>query len=458
MAINLFISYAHEDVQHKDEFIKHLSGLQRSGLLQSWDDRQITVGQEWDKAIKRALEQAKIVVFLVSADFMASDYIHDVEIKNAIERYKLGAQKIVPVLIRPCDFTSLEALSHFQFLPTEARAVTSWDNIDEAWLNIIQGIKKLITDSADTTPAESEQTTEQPKNKSPQNQATHADKQPLGKTKFNTHHQYTANRIQQDGDFIKYIYQQKATNEKLHFFFLHGGDLQEHKGLYKRFVHKLAGRGADFKEGYKAADIIVKDFDAIRFPGYTEAETLKIGIASALMDSLNIPERDMTKVLNKNLAFALTASPDLKDLSNQDKVCFLLSISETNWQPNLTPAITRWFITHFCQKNLPAEMPHFYFFFSVEYDEDNEEIKEQLDTVLDQAQFTVALPELDMVTKKDVRAWFDKYEKFWPRKRMAKKTMKKYFDKEDEEMYMEDVQFLLLKIINEINNAEKYDA
>ena len=98
-------------------------------------------------------------------------------------------------------------------------------------------------------------------------------------TKFNTHHQFTANRIKQDGDFIKYIYQKAETSEKLHFFYLHGGDLQEHKGLYKRFANKLAGRDTDFKTDYKASDIIVKDFDAIRFPNYTEEETLKIGIA-----------------------------------------------------------------------------------------------------------------------------------------------------------------------------------
>ena len=279
---------------------------------------------------------------------------------------------------------------------------------------------------------------------------------PAKATKFATHHQYTCNRQLQDGDFIKYIYQKAETNEKLHFVFLHGGDLQEHKGLYKRFVNKLAGRDTDHKDNHKASDIIVKDFDTIRFPDYTEEETLKIGIASALMESLNIPERDMTKVLNKDLAFALKASPDLEALTIHDKICFLLSISETNWDSKLTPAITRWFITDFCQKNLPAEVPHFYFFFSVEYDEDNEKIKEQLNTALDKAQFTVALPELNMVTKKDVQAWFDNYEDFWMKRSDLKKTMKKHFAKEDEEMYMEDVQFLLLKIINEINNTEKY--
>ena len=275
-------------------------------------------------------------------------------------------------------------------------------------------------------------------------------------TKFNTHHQFTANRTKQDGDFIKYIYQKAETSEKLHFFYLHGGDLQEHKGLYKRFVNKLAGRDTDFKTDYKASDIIVKDFDAIRFPNYTEEETLKIGIASSLMDSLNIPERDMAKVLDKNLAYALAESPDLENLTTHDKVCFFLSISESNWNAQLTPDITRWFITHFCQKGFPENAPHFYFFFAVEYDEDNETIKEELSTALDKADFTVALPELEMVSKKDIQAWLDHYDDFWPRRSDRKKTFKKHFEEEGEEMYMDDVQFLLLKIINEINNAEKY--
>ena len=275
---------------------------------------------------------------------------------------------------------------------------------------------------------------------------------------LNTHHQFTANRVEQDQQFVQYILQDAPINKNLHFFYLHGGDLQEHKGLYKRFVNKLAGRDKDFKTEYKASDIIVKDFDAIRFPNYTEEKPLKIGIASAVLDDLNIPEDKMAKVLDKNLAFALKESPDLDGLTARDKVCFFFSISETNWNVQLTPIITRWFISHFCQKDLPPDAPHFFFFFAVEYDEDNEQIKKELATALNEAQFTLSLPELEMVVKKDIEEWFANYEQFWPKRSDRKKTYKKYFDKEDDEMYMEDVQFLLLKIINEINNNEKHDS
>lgn len=449
MAIKLFISYAHEDKQHKDELIKHLSALQRNGLVESWDDQQITVGQEWDKEIKKALAQAEIVIFLVSADFGYSDYIHDVEIKSALKRYEAGEQIIIPILVRAYDFDSLE-LNRFQALPSNLEPVTSWDNQDEAWLNVTEGIKQKIYElKGMTSPVES-----LPIDNPPQPTIA-ADKKPPTKTSLlNTHHKYTANRTTQDQRFVSYIYQDAPANQKLHFFFMQGGDLQEHKGLYKRFVNKLAGRDADFKTDYKPSDIVVKDFDAIRFPNYMEEEALKIGITSSVLDSLNIPEEEMSKVLNKNLAFALGRSPDLQGLRPKDKVCFFISISETNWKAQLTPNTTRWLIQHFCQRDLPPTAPNFYFFFAVDYDEDNKTIKQELATAMDTAQFTLAFPELEMVTKSDVQEWFAHYDDLWPKRSDRKKTFKKYFADEDEEMYMEDVQFLLLKIINEINKNE----
>lgn len=140
----IFISYAHEDESFKDALVKHLSGISRNGLVQIWTDTTIQPGQEWDQEIRSALHAADIILFLVSADFMASNYIHNIEIAQAIERHNSGRVVIVPVIIRPCDFRSLP-LKKFQALPKNSIAVTKWSDQDEAYLNIVQGIKMLIT-------------------------------------------------------------------------------------------------------------------------------------------------------------------------------------------------------------------------------------------------------------------------------------------------------------------------
>lgn len=145
--IKVFISYAHADENYKDDLKKHLSGLKRNGIINEWNDRYIIPGKKWDAEIKRNLEESQIVLFLISSDFMSSDYINDVEIARTIERYGKSEVVIVPIIIRACDFSSL-SLSDFQALPIDAKAISSWNNEDEAWVDVIKGIKNVIANIA----------------------------------------------------------------------------------------------------------------------------------------------------------------------------------------------------------------------------------------------------------------------------------------------------------------------
>lgn len=86
---------------------------------------------------------SQIILFLVSSSFMASNYIHDVEISEAIKRHEKGEVKIVPIIIRPCDYQSLP-LSKYQGLPKDFNPISKWDDRDDAWLDVVNGIKKLL--------------------------------------------------------------------------------------------------------------------------------------------------------------------------------------------------------------------------------------------------------------------------------------------------------------------------
>jgi hypothetical protein len=145
--VRLFISYARENESFKDELIKHLSGMRQSGAITHWDDRQILPGQAWDQEIKEKLENSLVVLFLVSADFMDSDYINDVEIARTIKRREEGKVTIVPVVIHPCDFSSLK-ISKDQALPLALgkgiKPVSKWRSRAEAWLNVVEGLKRII--------------------------------------------------------------------------------------------------------------------------------------------------------------------------------------------------------------------------------------------------------------------------------------------------------------------------
>jgi hypothetical protein len=139
-AVEVFFSYSHEDEALRDQLANHLSSLQRQGVIQKWHDRQIPAGKEWAGQIDAHLEAAQIILLLISADFIASDYCYDVEMTRALERHQAGEARVIPIILRPTEFQGME-FSRLQALPRDAKPVTSWENRDEAFLNIAQGIR-----------------------------------------------------------------------------------------------------------------------------------------------------------------------------------------------------------------------------------------------------------------------------------------------------------------------------
>ncbi len=138
----LFFSYSHQDEGLRDELAKHLSQLERSGVLKSWHDRQIPPGSEWAGQIDEHLEQSQIVLLLISADFLASRYCYDIELTRAMERHAQGSAVVIPVILRPVDWQGA-SFSHLQALPKNAQAVTTWANQDEAFTDIARGIRRV---------------------------------------------------------------------------------------------------------------------------------------------------------------------------------------------------------------------------------------------------------------------------------------------------------------------------
>jgi hypothetical protein len=139
--VKVFYSYAHKDESLRDELAKHLSPLQRRGLLYAWRDRRIPHGSEWDPEIKQHLEAAQIILLLISPDFLASDYCH-LETTLALERHATGQARVIPVYLRPAAWEDA-AFAKLQGLPRDARPVTEWDNPDQAFKDIAQAIRTV---------------------------------------------------------------------------------------------------------------------------------------------------------------------------------------------------------------------------------------------------------------------------------------------------------------------------
>ena len=102
-SIEVFYSYAHEDEELVKELRKHLSILKRQGVIRDWYDREITAGTDWKGQLDQHLNSSGIILLLVSADFLASDYCYDVEMTRALERHDQREARVIPVLLRKVD-------------------------------------------------------------------------------------------------------------------------------------------------------------------------------------------------------------------------------------------------------------------------------------------------------------------------------------------------------------------
>jgi len=141
--IQVFFSYAHEDENLKIELEKHLSFLEQQGYIAGWNDRDIQAGQEWQEEIDSHLNAAQIILLLISSDFMASKYCSSIEMTKAMERHQAGEARVIPIILRPTDWQGAP-FSKLQALPTNAKPITRWTDRDEAFLDVEQGIRKVV--------------------------------------------------------------------------------------------------------------------------------------------------------------------------------------------------------------------------------------------------------------------------------------------------------------------------
>ena len=146
--IKLFISYAHKDEALQERLSKHLAILKRQGVINEWHDRQITAGAEWEREIDEHLNSAQIILLLVSADFLASDYCYGIEMRRALERHARGEAIVIPVILQPSDWEGAP-FGKLHALPKNAKPITSWPNRDEAFADVARGIRKVVEQLSD---------------------------------------------------------------------------------------------------------------------------------------------------------------------------------------------------------------------------------------------------------------------------------------------------------------------
>ena len=120
--VKIFISYAPADKELREKLEEHLSSLKDSGETIIWQDQEILAGANWEDYINTSLKEADVILLLVSASFIASKYHWNKEVRAALQRYKAGTVRVIPIILRPVDWRTTP-LGQLQALPTSAKAI-----------------------------------------------------------------------------------------------------------------------------------------------------------------------------------------------------------------------------------------------------------------------------------------------------------------------------------------------
>ena len=144
--IRLFYSYSHKDDAYQVKLETALVQLKQEGVLRSWSDKKILPGQPISAAIRKAIQESNIAVFLMSQDFIASEPCR--------EEWELAGETSsvlrVPIVLSHCAWKDMEGMSELKALPTDGKEISSYTDPDEAWQEVYEGLKALIQELRNT--------------------------------------------------------------------------------------------------------------------------------------------------------------------------------------------------------------------------------------------------------------------------------------------------------------------
>ena len=140
-----FISYSHKDENYLDLLHRHLAQLKRENLVEAWTDQNILAGDNLNNKILSTLENAQMFIALLSPDYINSSYCYENEFKTAQTMQGDSRLIIVPVVLEPCDWKNTP-FAQYKALPKDAKPVSEWSNENNAMLDVIQNIRKLVSE------------------------------------------------------------------------------------------------------------------------------------------------------------------------------------------------------------------------------------------------------------------------------------------------------------------------
>jgi hypothetical protein len=140
----VFVSYSHLDKDFLVDVQRHFKPF--LSQINFWDDSKIQPGQKWKNEIKKAINETKVAILLVSTDFLGSEFISSHELPPLLSAAEQAGAVILIVILKPCLFEEFPDLNQFQAMNPPNRPVTKMDidEREELFVNLVRQTKKIL--------------------------------------------------------------------------------------------------------------------------------------------------------------------------------------------------------------------------------------------------------------------------------------------------------------------------
>ncbi len=142
--IKIFIAYSRLDADYLKELQKYLRPLNRKKTIEIWYDGEIIPGTKWAVEINQHLNAADIILLLITANSLSSDYFYNEEMQKALQRHEKGEAKVIPVILRYCTWRLFDELSELQALPKDGIPLSHWSDDAEAYTNVVEELHRVV--------------------------------------------------------------------------------------------------------------------------------------------------------------------------------------------------------------------------------------------------------------------------------------------------------------------------
>jgi TIR domain len=142
-SIKIYYSYAHADREWLERLSGHLEVFKQQGHITEWDNSAVQPGTEWSAVIDYQRSTSDLILLLLSAHYLASDFCSIVEMPSAIELHERGKARTIPILLSPVSWKQTP-LGTFHALPSNGIPLTQWSKSEEALTSIAQEIGQIV--------------------------------------------------------------------------------------------------------------------------------------------------------------------------------------------------------------------------------------------------------------------------------------------------------------------------